>query len=451
MTAVQHHSWKALNAVSAEHDAFGDTIKPEVFKGLREEPLKSPRESAQSASQLTVAIPHYKVMLSNPNAPADDFGNSPCEMPLSPKDPSARAGGGGRKGTTFIAYVVQCTSAAGSWEVMKRYSEFYKLHTTILKVERGQHLHIPEFPSKIKRFLESERSQIQRRQKKLAAYLQIVWNLQSDGKLPGVSVLLEEFLSETRSDIESATVKHTSQNEGRRFSNRMSILDRLNDKRRLSEGAGASEDTSENYCFIESPRDGASEDRAPSETQITRVDELFSPPMTVVSNDDRHLVVIEVSGVRPDDLHLTILESGVRIFGERRVDVPNTDVLHNDRIFGSFTLDLPIPCQFRPYEKVNANLNFGCLYLSFAKSNRADIDRDAIKYASPPACMAERSHGGLVSPRSGRSSVADGGDTFVIATSAATFQPEPCTVRVGRPSQLKFSSRSASSQRRGSS
>ena len=325
-------------------DAFGDAIKEEVpivYGSLADLRLNTARQQADEAGAAAAAAALAPTASSTASDTAVATGGS-VSGSMSPGREAAVAAGsayasldlsiphhklvtpGGDRRRSHVVYIVQCQGPERAWQVRKRFSEFHALHAALVEANAR---HVPPFPSKMKRFMESEEALAKRRMAQLQEYLVAVGVLAAKGRLRVAA--LDSFLREERRDGAVGAV------------------------------AAAQQDL-EGSSRHASPREYEQDEEGFVKLTATP----WTPYTTVVERPTEHLIVLDVPGMDRSQLQLAVLDNGVRVYGERTLDIANSSIVHNDRAFGSFAIDFIIPEQYAPYTNVTTDLKRGCLYVT---------------------------------------------------------------------------------------
>jgi HSP20 family protein len=96
------------------------------------------------------------------------------------------------------------------------------------------------------------------------------------------------------------------------------------------------------------------------------------PPINIFQQGDDLVAIIELPGVRKEDLNIQAKENTIRISGQKAIDYPDGASLHRrERVSGLFDRTLVVPMQINP-DGIQAEYNDGLLALSIP---RAEKDR----------------------------------------------------------------------------
>lgn len=96
------------------------------------------------------------------------------------------------------------------------------------------------------------------------------------------------------------------------------------------------------------------------------------PPVNVFQQGDDILAIVELPGVRKDDLQIQAKENAIRIVGKKTIDYPEEASLHRrERISGEFDRTLSFPVQIEP-DGIKAEYRDGILALFLP---RAESDK----------------------------------------------------------------------------
>eukprot|EP01063_Lacrimia_lanifica_P017783 TRINITY_DN24786_c0_g1_i1.p2 TRINITY_DN24786_c0_g1~~TRINITY_DN24786_c0_g1_i1.p2 ORF type:complete len:355 (+),score=146.56 TRINITY_DN24786_c0_g1_i1:68-1132(+) len=342
---------------SDEVDAFGDVIcEPVQVVGGRttppEETLAQNKTVLESVkrifSTVQLTVPHHAVVSER-------------------DDPQKLMNRGRGEKLEFVVYVIQCTGLEKSWQVQKRFSEIHAIHTKLLTLNKGRHDKVPSFPSRVKKLMQSENEQVRKRTAKLDKYFGALWERVKKQELLGEDLLIHFLQTDTHAGdfttISDALVEQEK-------------ADRLIRSIHGSWRAGPAG----------SPHEDLHDEKAGA---IKLPDVPWTPAATVVTDGGKHLIVLEVPGLEDGDLTTTALEDGLRVYGHRAIDVPNTAVVHNDRSFGSFAIDFLIPERYLPFTSFHRTLRNGLLTITFDSQHENPY---SARSTSPRA-------GGMYSPR----------------------------------------------------
>jgi HSP20 family protein len=87
------------------------------------------------------------------------------------------------------------------------------------------------------------------------------------------------------------------------------------------------------------------------------------PPINVFQQGDDLVALIELPGVRKEDLNIQVQEGSLRISGNKNIDYPEKVSLHRrERLSGAFDRTLVVPMQIDP-DGIKAEYNDGLLAL----------------------------------------------------------------------------------------
>ena len=104
------------------------------------------------------------------------------------------------------------------------------------------------------------------------------------------------------------------------------------------------------------------------------------PPADIYETEDRFVVHVELPGIEPDSVDLSVEDSTLTIRGERGFyDEVNEDSFHRvERRFGSFMRSLTLP-QTADAERIQAGFDKGVLTIEVPKVEQAKPRRIEIK------------------------------------------------------------------------
>jgi len=101
----------------------------------------------------------------------------------------------------------------------------------------------------------------------------------------------------------------------------------------------------------------------------------FSPNVDILAADDHVLILVEVPGMRREELSVQVEDSVVTISGERKVEAPTGDFHRRERPAGRFSRSFSLAYDLDP-ESVEAKLEEGLLRVSVARrqsSSRVEV------------------------------------------------------------------------------
>jgi len=98
----------------------------------------------------------------------------------------------------------------------------------------------------------------------------------------------------------------------------------------------------------------------------------FLPPVDVEETDKEVHVRVELPGVKPDELDLSIVGNSLIISGEKRESEERRDggFVYQERRFGSFRREVPLPSPVEP-DDVQAEYKDGVLNVRLRKAQEA--------------------------------------------------------------------------------
>jgi HSP20 family protein len=108
--------------------------------------------------------------------------------------------------------------------------------------------------------------------------------------------------------------------------------------------------------------------------------EAFSIPMDVQAKGDEYLITAVVPGLKPDDLHVEILNNTVTLSGEVFAPAPDEKAnwLLQERVYGKFSRSITLPVELDG-GKADAHLEHGILTLRLPKAETAKPKAIAVK------------------------------------------------------------------------
>lgn len=106
----------------------------------------------------------------------------------------------------------------------------------------------------------------------------------------------------------------------------------------------------------------------------------WAPPIDVFETQDRFVIHVELPGVSPEDVDISVEDSTLQIIGERRFyqEVQEEDFHRVERRFGTFARTLTLP-QVADSERIEAAFDAGVLTIEVPKREEAKPKRVQIK------------------------------------------------------------------------
>ena len=106
----------------------------------------------------------------------------------------------------------------------------------------------------------------------------------------------------------------------------------------------------------------------------------WMPQLDVYETADRFVVKVELAGVEPDDVDLSVEDSTLTVRGERRFyDEVDDDAFHRvERRYGAFARSLTLP-QTADAERIEASFDRGVLTIEVPKAEQAKPKKIEIK------------------------------------------------------------------------
>ncbi len=96
------------------------------------------------------------------------------------------------------------------------------------------------------------------------------------------------------------------------------------------------------------------------------------PPINIFQQGDDILAIVELAGIKKDDLQIQAKENSIRIFGRKTVEYPGEVSLHRqERVSGEFDRTMSFPVQIEP-DGIKAEYRDGILALFLP---RAESDK----------------------------------------------------------------------------
>lgn len=106
----------------------------------------------------------------------------------------------------------------------------------------------------------------------------------------------------------------------------------------------------------------------------------WMPAMDVYETDDKIVAKVELPGIEPGDVEVSVEDSTLTISGERELssEVKEEDYHRVERRYGSFSRAITLP-QTADTEKVQATFDKGVLTVEVGKTERAKPKRIQVK------------------------------------------------------------------------
>ena len=104
------------------------------------------------------------------------------------------------------------------------------------------------------------------------------------------------------------------------------------------------------------------------------------PPLDIFETKDHYMVNMELAGVDPDSVDVSVEDSTLTVSGERRfyADVPEEAFHRVERRYGPFQRSLSLPPTANP-EKIRASFDKGVLTIEVPKREEAKPKKISIK------------------------------------------------------------------------
>lgn len=108
--------------------------------------------------------------------------------------------------------------------------------------------------------------------------------------------------------------------------------------------------------------------------------EKFSPRIDISETEDKIIIESEISGIKKDDLKITLQDNIITIEGEKKnVSEDNKkNYIRNERVFGSFKRCFTLPTEV-DNDKVDASFENGILKIELTKKEPEPIATKEIK------------------------------------------------------------------------
>ena len=106
----------------------------------------------------------------------------------------------------------------------------------------------------------------------------------------------------------------------------------------------------------------------------------WMPSMDVYETEDKIVATLELPGIEPDNVDVSVEDSTLTISGRREFsnEVKEESFHRVERRYGSFTRAITLP-QTADTQKVNANFDNGVLTIEVAKAERAKPKKIKVK------------------------------------------------------------------------
>jgi HSP20 family protein len=107
---------------------------------------------------------------------------------------------------------------------------------------------------------------------------------------------------------------------------------------------------------------------------------VWMPSMDVYETEDKIVAKLELPGIEPDKVDVSVEDSTLTVTGTREVsdEVNEESYRRVERRYGSFTRAITLP-QTADTEKVNANFDNGVLTIEVAKAEKAKPKKIQVK------------------------------------------------------------------------
>jgi HSP20 family protein len=100
---------------------------------------------------------------------------------------------------------------------------------------------------------------------------------------------------------------------------------------------------------------------------VGRPNRPFAPPTDIIQMADKLLIIIEIAGVRPSELSITLLQDSITIGGTRDRPHHNNPAYHQLEInYGEFRVEIPLPWTVER-DEVNAAYEAGFLQIELPR------------------------------------------------------------------------------------
>lgn len=108
--------------------------------------------------------------------------------------------------------------------------------------------------------------------------------------------------------------------------------------------------------------------------------EKFSPRIDISETDDKIIIESEISGIKKDDLKITLQDNIITIEGEKKKESEekNKNYIRSERVFGSFKRCFTLPTEV-DNDKVDASFENGILKVELTKKEPKPIATKEIK------------------------------------------------------------------------
>jgi HSP20 family protein len=115
-------------------------------------------------------------------------------------------------------------------------------------------------------------------------------------------------------------------------------------------------------------------------SEVLRPGSGWMPSMDVYETEDKIVATLELPGIEPDNVDVSVEDSTLTISGRREFsnEVKEESFHRVERRYGSFTRAITLP-QTADTQKVNANFDNGVLTIEVAKAERAKPKKIKVK------------------------------------------------------------------------
>jgi HSP20 family protein len=107
---------------------------------------------------------------------------------------------------------------------------------------------------------------------------------------------------------------------------------------------------------------------------------LWSPALDIAESDQAVTVKVELPGMKPDDIDVSVQGDLLTLSGEKREESEDKreDYYHVERRYGSFRRAIPLPASVDP-DKIEARHRDGVLTITLPKSEQAKARKIDVK------------------------------------------------------------------------
>jgi len=115
-----------------------------------------------------------------------------------------------------------------------------------------------------------------------------------------------------------------------------------------------------------------------SEQWVGESDSRWIPPIDITENEKEFIIEVEVPGVEPKDLQVSISDGILTLKGEKKREKGEENYYCSERVYGSFSRSLKIPDEVLVH-KVDAKYKNGILHLVLPKAQPSKPKKIQVK------------------------------------------------------------------------